>query len=181
MVVPRQFQTARLLLRATELSDAESIFHEYAQDADVVRYLMWKPHSSVEDTRSFLTMCAKNWKEETEFTWSLLDKESTQLLGMIAARQKEHVIELGYVLAKKAWGQGFMSEAAGLLTDWWLNQKDIFRVQALCDIENLASARVMEKIGLQREGLLRKHTLHPNISDEPRDCFIYAKVTPSAE
>jgi [ribosomal protein S5]-alanine N-acetyltransferase len=47
---------------------------------------------------------------------------------------------------------------------------------ATCDSDNLASARVLEKIGLMREGVLRRHTIRPNISPIPRDVFIYAKV-----
>jgi hypothetical protein len=52
----------------------------------------------------------------------------------------------------------------------------IFRVWALCDVDNLASARVMEKVGMQREGILRRWILHPNLSDEPRDVYCYSVV-----
>jgi ribosomal-protein-alanine N-acetyltransferase len=46
----------------------------------------------------------------------------------------------------------------------------------VCDVENIGSARVMEKSGLVREGLLRRYLVHPSISKEPRDCFSYARV-----
>jgi RimJ/RimL family protein N-acetyltransferase len=49
-------------------------------------------------------------------------------------------------------------------------------VWAVCDVKNIVSARVMEKVGMKREGTLRRGVLHPNINDEPRDCFIYAIV-----
>jgi len=49
-------------------------------------------------------------------------------------------------------------------------------VQAFCDVDNLGSARVMENAGMQREGLLRRYVLHPNISDVPRDVYLYAVV-----
>jgi [ribosomal protein S5]-alanine N-acetyltransferase len=52
----------------------------------------------------------------------------------------------------------------------------VFRIGAVCDVENIGSARVLEKSGFVREGLLRRWLLHPNISDEPRDCFSYACV-----
>ena len=54
------------------------------------------------------------------------------------------------------------------------NLMAIWRLGAVCDIDNRASARVMEKAGMQREGILRRWMLHPNISAEPRDCFSYA-------
>ena len=62
------------------------------------------------------------------------------------------------------------------MIDWAFKQPDIFRVQAICDVENIGSARVMEKAGMVREGLLRRYVVHPNISDEPRDAFLYAIV-----
>jgi RimJ/RimL family protein N-acetyltransferase len=57
-----------------------------------------------------------------------------------------------------------------------LQQPSIFRIGAVCDVENIGSARVMEKAGLLREGLLRRWLVHPNVSDEPRDCWSYARV-----
>jgi len=55
-------------------------------------------------------------------------------------------------------------------------QLDIFRVQAFCDVDNIGSARLMEKVGMQCGGLLRSYVLHPNLSDEPRDVSLYAIV-----
>lgn len=173
MDVPKDFHTLRLHLRAPEMSDATAIFEEYAQDSEVVRFLVWAPHSSVEDTRAFLTECLDHWKRRTEYTWTLI--ESGRPIGMISARRNGTIVELGYVLAKRCWGQGLMAEAARTLQDWWLAQEGIRRVQAYCDVENTASARVMEKIGMQRESLIRRHAVHPNISKEPRDCYLYSK------
>ena len=48
------------------------------------------------------------------------------------------------------------------------------RVFAHCEPANVASARVMEKVGMQCEGILHRWTMHPNRSDEPRDCYCYA-------
>jgi RimJ/RimL family protein N-acetyltransferase len=82
----------------------------------------------------------------------------------------------GYGLARPVWGHGLMTEALTAVADWALAQPEIWRIGDVCDVENAASARVMEKAGLVREGLLRRWGVHPNISDVPRDCFIYAKV-----
>jgi [ribosomal protein S5]-alanine N-acetyltransferase len=57
-----------------------------------------------------------------------------------------------------------------------MRQPDVWRIGDVCDVENVGSARVMEKAGLTREGLLRRWMMHPNVSDAPRDCFIYARV-----
>ena len=69
-----------------------------------------------------------------------------------------------------------MTEALQPLVNWVINQPEIYRVWAVCDCENLASARVLEKIGMTREGVLRRWLIHPNLSDVPRDCLCYAKV-----
>jgi ribosomal-protein-alanine N-acetyltransferase len=65
-----------------------------------------------------------------------------------------------------------MPEVVRVIVDWALSQQSIYRICAFCDMENTASARVMEKVGMQREGLLRRYIIHPNISDEPRDCYL---------
>jgi RimJ/RimL family protein N-acetyltransferase len=89
-------------------------------------------------------------------------------------RPEAHRLDCGYVLARPWWGHGLISEALTAVAEWAMAQPDIRRLGAVCDVENLASARVMEKAGLEREGILRRWILHPNISSEPRDCYSYA-------
>ena len=65
-----------------------------------------------------------------------------------------------------------MVEALTAVVDWGLSQPSVWRIG---DVDNLASARVMEKVGLACEALLRRWSMHPNVSDEPRDCFSYVR------
>jgi RimJ/RimL family protein N-acetyltransferase len=102
--------------------------------------------------------------------------ENKQVIGMMIARAAEEKWELGYVLARPYWGRGYMTEALRALIAWALKQKSIFRVWAVCDVDNIASARVMEKAGMQREGRLKRWSVHPNLSPEPRDSYCYAIV-----
>jgi RimJ/RimL family protein N-acetyltransferase len=173
---PAKLTGARIILRQPRDVDAAVIFQEYAQDPQVTRYLTWKPHQGVEQTQAFLAQCAARWKEETEYTWTITLAGDDRAVGMIACRPREHSASIGYVLARRLWGQGFMSEAVKLVVDWAIVQPTVFRVWAVCDVENAASGRVMEKAGMQREGLLRRWLVHPNVSSEPRDCFVYARV-----
>jgi RimJ/RimL family protein N-acetyltransferase len=69
-----------------------------------------------------------------------------------------------------------MSEALTAITQWAFTQPAIFRVWAVCDLENEASAHLLERNGFHQEGILRKWSVHPNLSDVPRDCFCYAKT-----
>lgn len=95
---------------------------------------------------------------------------------MITARVDDHGWELGYVVARPYWGLGYMSEVVKKLVDWGLEQEGLYRIWSVCDVDNLASARVMEKAGMQREGILRRWSMHPTISHEPRDSYCYSIV-----
>jgi RimJ/RimL family protein N-acetyltransferase len=120
--------------------------------------------------------CEEAWEAGRSFAWVLEDLGSGAPLGSIAARPSGHRVALGYLLARDAWGHGFMTEAVRALADWWLEQPAIFRVWAVCDVENRASARVLERAGFELEGTLRRWMRHPNVSDEPRDALCYARV-----
>jgi ribosomal-protein-alanine N-acetyltransferase len=107
----------------------------------------------------------------------LVGREDNAVRGAFALRQRApHRLDCGYVLARRWWRQGFMTEALTEVMDWGLRQPSVFRIGAVCDVDNIGSVRVLEKSGFFREGLLRRLLLHPNISDEPRDCYSYARV-----
>lgn len=176
MKPPIQFKTKRLILRAPVLDDAEDIFKAYAQDKAVVKHLTWMPHKHVENTREFLQNCVSDWKRERSFTWVILEGGSNTLLGMVGMVPEEYKVELGYVLRRDYWGKGIMTEAAQAIVDWAKQERSIYRIGAFCDTQNTASAHVLEKVGMQREGILRRWIRHPNISNEPRDCYCYSIV-----
>ncbi|MBI4488005.1 MAG: GNAT family N-acetyltransferase [Deltaproteobacteria bacterium] len=176
MKPPEVFETERLRLRRPVIEDAESIFSGYAQDGEVTKYLTWRPHESIDSTHEFLRLCITAWDEGKSVQWVIVRKEDNLLLGMVGIRLDRYKVELGYLLAKPYWGNGYMTEAVQAIVEWALNQEGIYRVWAVCDVENLASARVLEKIGMRREGVLRRWSMHPNRSGEPRDCYCYAKT-----
>ena len=176
MSPPKVIETARLQLTPPVVEDAQEIFSSYAQDAEVTKYLVWRPHPSVETTRDFLFRCLAAWALGTAFPWVIRRKEDDRILGMIEIRVDGYRADLGYVLARPYWGQGIMTEAVRAVVNWALNEPAIYRVWAVCDVDNKASARVLEKAGLQHEGILRSWSIHPNVSPLPRDCICYAKV-----
>jgi len=176
MKAPEVLETNRLRLRRSVEADAQAIFGAYAQDPEVTKYLAWRRTGNIDDTRNTLRNATHAWEEGKAFHWVILRKQDDQLLGMVGARVDEHKVELGYVLAQKFWGQGYMTEAVKALVDWALKQDGIYRVWAVCDIENAGSARVMEKAGMKREGILRRWSVHPNRSSEPRDSYCYSKT-----
>jgi len=176
MKPPESFATPRLSLRTPSLDDAEIIFQKYAQDAEVTKYLSWQPHKNLDTTREFLHRCIQCWKEETAFPWTIIRKNDNTLLGMIEIRIDRFRADFGYVLAREYWGNGYATESTKSVTQWAIEQESIYRVWAVCDVENLASKRVMEKAGMQKEGILRRFIIHPGLSSEPRDCYSYSLV-----
>ncbi len=175
-MLPSGFQTARLNLRPIAPDDRDPIFDGYAQDAEVTRYLIWRPHRSREETAAYIAVCAET-PPTIARTYMLTGRDGGIVRGGFDLRQPApHRLEFGYVLARPFWGQGLMTEALTEVADWALRQDHVFRISAVCDIENIGSARVMEKAGLIREGMPRRLMIHPNVSDEPRDCFSYARV-----
>ena len=175
-MLPDSFETPRILLRPVAVEDAEAIFGTYAQDEEVARYLIWRPHRSLSETKAYVERCMAT-PAEVERTYMLLGREDNLVRGAFALRQRApHRLDCGYVLARRYWRQGLMTEILNEVTAWALRQGSVFRIGAVCDVDNLGSARVLEKAGFVREGLLRRWLLHPNISDEPRDCYSYARV-----
>src|SRR5258707_1279376 len=76
-------------------------------------------------------------------------------LNVASSRAEQGSGPIAYVLARSYWGQGLMTEALAWLVDWALKQPAIRRAWAMCDVDNPNSARVMEKAGMQREGIRR--------------------------
>jgi len=168
------FETARLLLRLVTIVDVDAIFDSYAQDEEVARYLIWRPHRSRSETQAYVEHCIAT-PSEVERTYMLVGREDNVVRGAFAVRQRApHRLDCGYVLARRWWRQGLMTEVLTGVTVCALRQPSVFRIGAVCDVENIGSARVLEKSGFVREGLLRRWLVHPNISDEPRDCYSYA-------
>jgi RimJ/RimL family protein N-acetyltransferase len=67
-------------------------------------------------------------------------------------------------------------EALSALVERTLSLPNVYRAWAFCDVENRASVRVLEKVGMTCEGTLRRFVVHPNVGREPRDAFCYARV-----
>ncbi len=186
---PDTFETTRLLLRRPQLEDAPAIYARYASDPEVTRYLPWRPHKDVEETRTFLSGLLSAMANGWTHAWIVEGREDHRLMGfmsmgiqsaregdLLSTEEESRYYKVGfaYHLARSEWGRGYATEAARALVDWALDQSRIFRIWTLCDVENVAPVRVLEKLGLVREGVLKRWSIRPNISLEPRDSYCYA-------
>ena len=109
------------------MEDEQAILEQYAQDAVVARYLVWWPHKDIDETRAFVRRCLAVWQDGSAFRWSIILKEEGRLIGMVEIRIRGHSIDLGYGLARRYWGKGYMPEAVGMIVDWAWQQPAIYR------------------------------------------------------
>jgi RimJ/RimL family protein N-acetyltransferase len=173
---PANWETKRLALEPATRAEAAAAYESYTANPTVSRYMTWRPHKSLAETEHFFSRCEGVWKDRTAFPWSLRLKSDGSFAGMLEARVKGHSVDIGYVLAPRFWRRGLMSEAVAGLIDWAMASPEVFRVWAVCDVDNVASARLLESVGMQFEGMLRRWLIHPNVSDTPRDCLCFAIV-----
>jgi ribosomal-protein-alanine N-acetyltransferase len=170
-------QTPRLVLRYPRVEDSAAVFGGYASDPEVTRYMVWKPNESLEQTEQFMRARVEANVRGQSFAWALTRRGGDDtLIGMIELRPNDFKADVGYVLSRPHWGKGLMTEALCAVMDFAFSLPGIYRVWATCDVDNIGSARVMEKAGMLYEGTLRRNIIHPNISDEPRDVRCYAKT-----
>lgn len=175
---PARFETARLLARPPREDDAPAVFAAYASDPDATRYLAWKPYTEIGPLAAFLGERARAWESggDIHYPYLLHRRDTGDLIGSIGVFIEEPKAMFGYVISRAHWGNGYATEALAFLVNWADAEPRLRRAWAYCAAENAASTRVMEKAGLQREGLLRRWQVFPNLGREPRDCVFYAKV-----
>lgn len=174
---PPTLETQRLILRPIELSDAEAIF-QYAKNPNVSRFTLWEPHQTIQDSLNYIKEYVFNYYAQgvpEPFGISL--KENPQKLigtvGCFWSSRHDKSMELAYAISEDYWGQGLVAEAAQTVIDYCFKEFSLKRIQARCKIENKASARVMEKIGMSYEGTLKSEIYHRN---RHWDMAYYAKV-----
>jgi [ribosomal protein S5]-alanine N-acetyltransferase len=176
---PEMFFTTRLAAHPPRSSDAAEAFHAYAADPAVTRFLSWETYAQVAPLAEFFAGIEQTWAGEgkgAHYAWLLRDRSTNELLGSIGLMPDGRKVSCGYAFARARWGRGYATEALRWVADWAFAQPQIQRVWAFCDVENPASARVMEKAGLEREGVLRRWHRCPNIGPDLRDCIVCAKV-----
>jgi RimJ/RimL family protein N-acetyltransferase len=177
--VTEPLQTARLMLRRPVASDAPEIFQRYASDPDVTRYLSWRRHASVDETKVFVDFSDAEWAR-----WPVgpllicLRADGTLIGGTGLVFEVRHRAATGYVLAKDQWGKGYASEALAAVVALAASV-GVQRLYATCHVDHRASWRVMEKCGFEREALMRRHSVFPNLSPEPADVLQYARIMSS--
>ncbi|WP_205751824.1 GNAT family N-acetyltransferase [Cryptosporangium phraense] len=146
---------ARLLLRPFRPTD-EAAVHRYASDPEVTRYTDWGPNTP-EETAEFVRSVVDPLPSIHPF--AVVVRAEDELIGAAEVRVLADRGELGYTLARPWWGRGYATEATTLLVDHAFGTLGLHRIDATCDPDNLASARVLTKAGFRPVGRLPDHLL----------------------
>src|SRR5262245_46475647 len=141
---PDTLTTERLVLRRPTMSDAAAVY-DYGRDPDVTRYLIFPTHRSIADAEGYLATCAPRWESGEEHCWLITLRDRDQVIGSIACRPRGHAVDIGYALARAHWRRGYATEAGRAVVAWAAGLLEVYRVWAVCDVENTASAHVLEK------------------------------------
>lgn len=150
--------TARLHLRPFTEADSEALF-ALLSDAEVLQYWDSPPWADRSRVQDFLAGCARMAEEGSGARVVVERSSDGAFLGWCTLNSWDPTFRsasLGYCFAAAAWGHGYATEAARALLDWAFDVLDLNRVQAEADTRNGASARVLEKLGFLREGMLRE-------------------------
>lgn len=151
-------ETERLLLRRFVMEDAQAMFENWASEEEVTKFLTWPTHTSVEVTKSVLNDWISKYEQQDFYNWAIALKSSGVVIGNISVVQVQESIEgaiLGYCMGTKWWGQGIMPEAGKAVVKYLFEEVGFHRIAAEHDKNNPKSGRVMQKIGMTYEGILR--------------------------
>lgn len=165
----------RLVLRPLQLADAEAMFLGWTTDLEVVKYLSWKPHLSVEETKRIISYWMSNYPDPKFYLWGIQLKQGP-LVGTISIHSIHEGFErgeIGYALARPYWGKGIVPEALQLVTDFAFGVVGFNRLEAHHALGNPASGVVLEKVGFQYEGILRQYY---RSNEGFQDAKIYGKL-----
>jgi ribosomal-protein-alanine N-acetyltransferase len=152
-----ELHTQRLLLRPWSLGDVEDAF-AYATDVEWARYLWLVPQPYTHrDAEEFVARAVlEGWTNQAQFA---IEFEGHAIGGI-----RLNIIDplgrtaaLGYNVARAHWGKGFATEAASAVVNYGFTTLNLHRIFATADARNLASIRVMQKLGMRQEGVLRQH------------------------
>jgi RimJ/RimL family protein N-acetyltransferase len=167
--------TARLRLRPFGDADAQDLFALHSS-ARVLRYWDSPPWSGRGRAEHFITTCQQMAEEGAGARLAVDRLADGSFLGWCSLsqwNQDYRSASLGFCFDEAAWGHGYATEAARVLLQWAFAAMDLNRIQAETDTRNIASARVLEKLGFVREGTLREDCV---VNGEVSDSWVYGLI-----
>ncbi|PFG05211.1 RimJ/RimL family protein N-acetyltransferase [Bacillus sp. es.034] len=162
----------RLWLREFTMRDWIGV-HTYASQEIVCQYQPWGPNTE-KDSQDFVNQAIKDSRQKprTRFIFAIIYDEMVIGAGEFNIRDFTNKVgEIGYIVNPDYWGKGIATEVATLLIDFGFGELKLHRIYATCDPRNIGSSRVLEKVGMTKEGRLREGLL---MKDGWRDSSLYS-------
>jgi ribosomal-protein-alanine N-acetyltransferase len=163
--LPERIETARLILRRPLPSDAEAVFYGWACDDVAARFMSWPRHQTVEDSRAFLDFSDVEWDRWPGGPYLIETRSTGALVGCCGfAFRNMGSAEVGYILARGAWGSGYATESLAAQVDVATALGPI-ALGASVHPDNQGSLRVLEKCGFDCDRSSRVTAFFPNLGD----------------
>lgn len=156
-------ETERLILRRFELSDAEEMFNNWANDVEVTKFLTWQTHTDSSVSKAVINSWIPLYENSDHYSWAIVLKDTHKPIGSIAAIEQRadiKMVHIGYCIGRKWWRQGYTSEALAKLIRFFFEDVGFNRIEARHDPRNPYSGKVMIKCGLKYEGTLRQSDIN---------------------
>lgn len=174
--------TARLSLEEITWDDLQ-IVHELHSIPELDEYNTLGIPENIERTKEVMKLAIEDQDNDprSQFAWKISLKETGQsigLAGMFSSNDRFRLAEIYYKIHPDYWGNGYATEVAKELVRFGFEDLNVHKVEAGVQTENVRSIRVLEKIGMTREGLRRK--ILP-IRGEWKDNYHYAIVEDDPE
>jgi RimJ/RimL family protein N-acetyltransferase len=167
-----ELTTARLLLRALVPADTEALVRQ-AGDERVARTTLVIPHPyTTADATGFIALAARWWDRGDHATWGVTTGDALVGCMGLTFTPEHRRAELGYWIGPQHWGRGYATEAGAAVVAWAF-AAGWERLTAGIFAGNRASERVVQKLGFQQEGLLRRHYLR---FGDWKDVAFYARL-----
>lgn len=166
-----ELRTERLLLRPFDLGDVDDVW-AYASDPEVARFRPLPDPYTRDDALEFVNRQIRtDWSTSPEFAVVYAQR----VIGGISlhVNPQHETAELGYLLGRRWWGRGLATEAGRAVVDWGFRTFMLHKVYARAHVDNRRSWRVMERLGMAREGVLRGHW---KMRDDHVDLVYYGVV-----
>jgi len=150
-------ETARLRLRIMTGDDADSLYSIWS-DPEVMKFIPIVLFRTQKEVKDFIPMALQRWEDRGFGIFAVTDKENGQMMGYCGLQYLDESpeVEIYYGFSKDYWGQGFATEAARAVLRFAFEEKKIEYIAGITHLENAASQKVLEKIGLEKYPEKRK-------------------------
>lgn len=153
-------ESDKFLLREMSLKDVDDMFCYYS-NPEMMKFTSTEVHTSKEETLARIVKLSNSFNSKKGIAWVIEDKESNRVIGDIGIyyiTKDYKKAGIGFNIAQTYWNKGYGTQALTLVLRHAITKMNINRIEATCKVDNIASARVMEKSGMHYEGTLRQYS-----------------------